>query len=312
MKGRFYIDNIDIYERFGVAIKEGGYKDLLTFPALKEPEKNDWPEEDGVEVDLESPAIQVKTVTIPFSATNPAIEANEFIHFISQPGYRTLRLSDLNKEWTLRINSQTESNYNPQVTNFSLQFTDDTPSGAKEESYTNPNGGGISILDTGYELDGVPFSKYGIVVEEGLNDLLKSPTIKQNLTRSFSASDGQEYDEEVVVFNSKEVTFKCCFITSSVTAFWQCYTAFFNDLIQPEERILYCDYTGKEYPCFYKKSSNFNIEQMNTRFICTFSLTLELISFRIGETEYLLTTEGNQYIVLEDGETQVDMQLNNN
>lgn len=311
MRGKYFVDNIDIYTQFGVVIKTGGYNDLLTFPALKEPAKNDWPEEDGIEVDLESPILQPKTVSIPFMTTSQTKAANDFISFISKPGYRTLRIADLNREWTLRMDSQGENKFDSQLTEFSLQFTDDIPSQSRKDVYSRPLNGGIPIIDTGYELDGIPFSRYGIVVEEGLNDILKSPTIKQNLTRTFLTSDGQEYDEDVVVFNSKSVTFKCCFITSSVARFWECYTAFFNDLIQPGERLLYCDHTGEEYPCFYRKSSNFNIEQMHGRFVCTFNLTLEFISFRIHETEYLLTTEDNRHIVLEDGETMVDLKTAN-
>lgn len=311
MKGKCYIDNIDIYEQFGVMMKEGGYKDLLTFPALKEPTANDWPEEDGVEVDLESPAIQIRTITIPFVACNPLIEANDFISFMSRPSYHILHVADLKKSWNIRLNTQSANEVHPQATSFSLQFTDDIPTGARSVHYNKPKGGGIPIIDTGYEVDSIPLHEYGIVVESGLDDLLKSPTIKQNLTRSYKASDGQQYDTATVVFNSKESTLKCCFITSSVEKFWECYTAFFNDLIQPKERILYCDYTGEEYPCYYKKSSNFHIEEMKKRFVCTFQLTLEFISFRINETEYILTTEDGKHLVLEDGQTAIDLRINN-
>lgn len=311
MKGKCFIDNIDIYERFGVVIKANGYKDLLTFPALKEPDENDWPEEDGVEVDLEAPSLQIKTVSIPFVAANPSIDANEFISFVCKPNYHTIYIPSLGKEWKLRITSQPEHVIKPQVTNFNLQFTDDEPSSARMKSYTSSDGGGVPIISSGYEIDAIPFEQYGIVVESGLSDLLKAPTIKQNLTRSFATSDGQRYDTATVVFNKKESTLNCCFITASVEKFWECYNAFFNDLIQPGERLLYCEHTDEEYPCYYKKSSNFNIEEMNDRFVCTFNLTLEFISFRIGETEYILATEDNRHIVLEDGETRIDLRANN-
>ena len=44
-----YIDGISICNRFGVWVTKGGYNGLLAFPAMKEPESNDWPEEDGIE-----------------------------------------------------------------------------------------------------------------------------------------------------------------------------------------------------------------------------------------------------------------------
>ena len=55
MRGNFFIDGLNAYDAFGVWIVKGGYKDLLKFPAMTEPEKNDWPEEDGVEVELSDP-----------------------------------------------------------------------------------------------------------------------------------------------------------------------------------------------------------------------------------------------------------------
>ena len=50
MINNLYIDDQPARSQFGVWITRGGYSGLLAFPALKEPEANDWPEEDGVEV----------------------------------------------------------------------------------------------------------------------------------------------------------------------------------------------------------------------------------------------------------------------
>ncbi len=311
MKGRILIDSVDIYDRYGVTIRKGGYKDLLTFPALKEPQKNDWPEEDGVEVDLDRPVLEVKTVTIPFIAADEAIEPGDFLNFISQPGYRTLSISSLGKEWKLRMTSHTEHTKSYRHTVFSIQFTDDFPQGSRSDNYLPVEEEVAGLGTSVYRLDDVPFSYYGIVVEKGLSNILKAPSIKQNLTRTFVTSDGQVYDATVVVFNSKEVTLKSIFVTQSPEQFWECYTAFFNDLIKPGERQLYCDYTGEEYPCYYKRSGNFQIEQMEGRFICLFDLTLEFTSFRISETEYLLTTEDDNTVTLPDGETAIDMQIFN-
>lgn len=56
MTGYCYIDGIDIYDEFGVIVEGDGYDELLSFPSLKEPDKNDWPEENGIEVDLSEPS----------------------------------------------------------------------------------------------------------------------------------------------------------------------------------------------------------------------------------------------------------------
>ena len=88
--------------------------------------------------------------------------------------------------------------------------------------------------------------------------------------------------------------------------FWECYTAFFNDLVQPDERRFYWDYTSEEYPCYYKKSSGFKVLSLADRIVVEFNLTLVFTVFRIGETEYVLANELGQILVL-DEDTEIDM-----
>lgn len=303
MTGAFYIDDMDIYAKYGVVITDGGYNDLLRFPALKDPEVNDWPEEDGIEVDLDAPALEAKEVVISFACNG--INASDFIYAVSQPGYHTLRIAELGKEFRLRLLTQTAFKDYSRAATFSLKFADDSP--GRSESYPPPSGGGLSLPVSEYEIDDVPFSKYGIEVIGGWDDLQKSPTVKQNLTRSFATSDGQLYDADHVVFNSKETTLKCCLSAVSTAKLWQCYTAFFNDLIQPGERLLYWDYTAEEYPCYYKKSSGFKIVSLRDPVVIEFNLTLVFTVFRINEMEYLLSAEDGRFILTEDGEYLIDM-----
>lgn len=303
MTGAFYIDGIDIYTRYGVVIIEGGYNDLLCFPALKAPEYNDWPEEDGIEVDLDAPMLEAKEITVSFACNG--INTSDFIYIVSQPGYHTLRIAELEKEFRLRLLTQTALKDYSRAATFSLKFADDYP--GRSESYPPPEGSGLSLPVSEYEIDDVPFSKYGIEVIGGWDDLQKSPTVKQNLTRSFTTSDGQLYDADHVVFCSKETTLNCSLSAVSMSEFWKCYTAFFNDLIQPGERRLYWDYTGEEYPCYYKKSSGFNVASFCDPVVMEFNLTLVFTVFRIGETEYLLSTETGELLETEDGEYLIDM-----
>lgn len=272
MEGQTYIDNIDIYTQYGVWITKDGYNDLLLFPDLIEPEKNIWNEEDGIEVDLEHPILNAKEVIIPFAAGDPLPDTEEFIRFLSRPGYRILRIPSLGKEWELRLLAQTANKTYPGANLFSLRFADD--SSPRVEIYEPAAGGGISLPGSPYSIDGQPFDKYGIVVESGRDSLLQMAAVKQNLTQQFSTIDGRMYDVGQLRFNSKEVTFKCCFITASMELFWQCYTAFFNDLIQPKERQLHYNSTGKSYPCYYKQTSGFRMLHNNGRVVAEFSLTL--------------------------------------
>lgn len=298
-----YIDGISTQSRFGVWVTKGGYKDLLTFPALADPDKNDWPEEDGIEVDLSAPRLQEKEITISFLASNPDIDVCDFIAFISTPGYHTLRVPSLGREWRLRLLTQTKNKRYQNACEFSLKFAEDIP---VRPAISLP-GPGLFVHDSGYELDGVSFANYGVVVDIARDELLKSPAVKQNLNRKVSIADGRIYDAEHLVFGSKEVTFKCHLKAVSTDAFWQCYDAFFSALVQPEERMLYVDSIRETYPCYYKQSSNFKVLSLRAPVVVEFNLTLVFTVFRIGEMEYLLATEDGRFIMTEDGEHLIDM-----
>lgn len=302
MRNNCYIDGISTWNRFGVWVTKGGYSDLLAFPALVDPDTNDWPEEDGVEVDLCEPRLQEKEVTITFMASDLGKDAADFIAHLSTPGYHTLRVPSLQREWMLRLVKHPVNKIYSTASEFSLQFVVDRP---VRPSVALPDPG-LYVRECGYELDGVSFADYGIVIDVARDSLLKAPAAKQNLARKVSTSDGQLYDADHLVFESKEVVFKCHFNAVSIAAFWGCYDAFFGALIQPKERQLYVDSICETYPCFYKKSSGFKVLTLRGPVIVEFSLTLVFTVFRIGETEYLLASESGNWIITEDGKL-IDM-----
>lgn len=303
MRNNCYIDGISTWDKFGVWVTKGGYSDLLTFPALVDPDKNDWPEEDGIEVDLSDPHLKEKEITISFLASKPNVDVCDFIAFISLPGYHTLRVPSLNRDWRLRLSTHTKNKRYLNACDFSLTFIEDIPI-RPVIALPDP---GLLVRDCGYELDGISFADYGVVIDAAKDELLKSPAAKKNLNRKVRTQDGQIYDTDILVFSSKETTFKCHFKAASIEKFWQCYDAFFSALIQPEERQLYVDFLSETYPCYYKKSTGFKVLSLRGPVIVEFNLTLVFTVFRINEMEYLLATEDGRFILTEDGEHLIDM-----
>lgn len=303
MRDNCYIDGISTRSRFGVWVTKGGYSDLLTFPALVDPDKNDWPEEDGIEVDLSDPRLQGKDITVSFLA-GTHVGATDFIAFVSKPGYHTLHVPSLGREWRIRLAAQPANKMFVTATSFSIKFIQDVPVRPLSVALPDP---GLIVRDCGYELDGVPLADYGVVVDVARDEVLKAPAVKQNLSRKVRTQDGQVYDADHLVFSSKEVAFKCRLKAVSTTAFWECYDAFFAALIQPEERRLYVPVAGETYPCYYKKSSQFKVLSLRDPVIVEFSLTLVFTVFRIQETDYILATEAGEWIVTEDGEYLIDL-----
>lgn len=310
MINNVYIDGENARSRFGVWITKGGYNGLLAFPALKEPEENDWPEEDGVEVDLSDPKLEAKEVTITFlSDTNTA--ATDLVAYLSQipegeagNSYHTFHVPSLGREWRLRLNEHPANTVYPLATSFSLKFVEDVPARPAADGLPDP---GVRIPESRYKLDGVPFSDYSVIIDVSRSALLKAPVAKLNMNRTVSTLDGQIYDAGQLVFQKKETTFKCRLKAASTEAFWSCYDAFFGALIKPEERRLYVEEIGKEFPCYYKSSSAFRLLTLSGVLMVEFNLTLVFTSFRLYETDYFLATEAGDWIVTEDGEYFIDM-----
>lgn len=303
MKGVVYIDGVNIWDQYGVWITRGGYDELLTFPALKEPASNDWPDEDGIEVDLSNPVLADKEVSITFLASKREIDAVDFIEFISSAGYRTLRVESLGREWSLRLLSQPENRIYRAATPFTLRFAQDIPVRGIDIGY-DP---GVPVVRSSYEIDGISLDKYGIIVDSARDEVLKSPTAKIGMSRDIQTVDGVIYDAGQIVFNAKEVPFKCRLKASSMEHFWQCYDAFFADLIKSGERTLYVDYTGEEYPCHYRRSSGFDILTLSGQVMVQFTFTLVFTVFRVSGTEYLLASEDDYLITTEDDEFFIDL-----
>lgn len=220
MRGELYIDGKDAYTDFGVWITEGGYDGLLPFPELVEPDRNDWPDEDGIEPDLEKPTLKPRELNITFVRSVEGRSAGDLVEHLSKPGYHAFRIPSLGREWSLRLIQSPAYEDWDMLEAFTLRFAEDRP--VRPSSVAIPEGGGRYVPLSEYELDGVPLDRYGVMVTEGRDEIMRSPTVKTNLSRTVLDVDGRIYDTENVVFNSKEVTLKCCLIAGSMTAFWNC------------------------------------------------------------------------------------------
>ena len=320
MINNLYIDSLPARSRFGVWITRGGYADLLRFPSLREPETNDWPEEDGVEVDLSEPRLEEKEVCISFLATTNT-GATDFVAYLADAGYHDFRIPSLGRSWRLRLESQPRNAVYPTATDFSLRFVEDVPlrPGSENAQRFSENVGSFGknvgrfaqnvgrFSDDRYMLDNIPFGEYGVTIDISRSALLSAPTAKVNMNRKVLTADGQIYDAGCLFFQKKEATFQCHFRAATVEEFWQGYDAFFAALIQPGERQLYVREIGRSFPCYYKSSSSFRVLTLSGPVVVSFRLTLVFTVFRIYETDYFLTTEAGDWIVTEDGNYFIDM-----
>lgn len=303
MTGKFNIDGVDAYGQFGVFISDSGLAKLLQYPPLKKVDSNDWPEEDGEEVDLSEPALDVKTVQVKF-ASHKANRFDAFIAAMSNTGYHDFEVPAIARTFRLRLFSQQSMTHYSRAEEFMLQFVDDFP--LIGYSYVAPETSMMRV--SGYELDGRDLGQYGVVILEGsLSEVLKSPEVKQNLLQNLQRENGAVYDGAYVVFKSKDVKLKCSLRARTFDEFWRNYSALLYDLTRPNERTLFVEYTGFEYPCYYKNCTSSKFLFTKGKIWWEFDLTLVFTSFRVEGDLYFLSSEADEWVITEDGDYAIDL-----
>lgn len=305
MTGQCYIDGRDIYSDFGVIITDGGYDDFFKLPGMVEPDKNDWAEHDGIEVDLSTPLLRPREIVVSFASVS-AVQWRLFIEFLTTPiervvddvafmcNYREVTIPYLARTWTLRYESMTELGLYNEANLFEIKFIEDNPA---IPVATVPVG--TVPFESVLELDGVSLDKYGIIVEDGLDDFDKTPPLKRNLTRTSSAISGQIYDAGTAVFAEKEITVRCTMISANMPGLWAQLDALFATLVQPDERSI--GRSGRSYNAYYRGCANAQLLSHASEVAVRFDLKMNVMAFRIGLVTYLLAAEDGSYIITEDG-----------
>lgn len=289
------LGNIDLYDTYGLIIADGGYESLISYPALKAVPFNDWPEENGLEVDLSTPVLDTKTVSIPFISYD-YYKLRNFYNVLREGGYLTFNFLEIAYySVMLRLTGQQGLilGEGTQQWRFNLTFSDDFP--LRSYTYQSPNNS-VTPTDYNYKLDANYFSQYGIIILQGSNaELLKMPGIKQKLIRKYSDQPGilngsiNQYtiDNQDPRTQSKEVTLNLLITASTLTLFWRNYKSFLYDLKRPGIRYLN---TSPVLPflqeCFYKRSTVHRFLFDGGRVWCHFSLTLEFNNFRMDNMGY--------------------------
>ena len=102
MKEQLLIDGIEAYTSLGICITKGSYNNLVAFPTMKEPDKNDWPEEDGQEFDLSSPTLDTAEVSIEFAYIG-SLGIGGLIDILSDLSYHEFYFPLIGRSYKLRL-----------------------------------------------------------------------------------------------------------------------------------------------------------------------------------------------------------------
>ncbi len=263
------IDGKNTEAKYGLHILEGGYHSLLQYPKLKEPQKNDWAEFDGLEVDLVNPVLDKKEIV--FGVICYANKVDDFVDYLLQKTYRNYIFSDLGLSFRLRFVGLSDVKRYKSRCSFQLKLSDDTP--LRNYSYDRPTL--ETQHDFNYLLDGVPFSQYGIIVLDGTDEKLENTKeLKEKLEIGSKFVNGVKVSEQIG--KKKEYTATLhLFLKCSKDDFIKSYRAFLYDLIRPNERILTVQ--EKEYKCYYQSSKINRFAFVNDNIWCEFDININMI-----------------------------------
>jgi hypothetical protein len=101
--GQYYIDAIDLYNTYGVTIKAGS-NDLLRFPKRKDSISHNWPDQNGIDIDLKRVFFEPREVVLEcVMYTNGEQDfTNKYMAFLShlaRPGTRRIEISEVGKSF---------------------------------------------------------------------------------------------------------------------------------------------------------------------------------------------------------------------
>jgi hypothetical protein len=303
MTGKLYIDGKDVYLEYRIFVTSGGYNELVAFAGLKNVDSNEWAEDDGAEFDLLTPVLDTRELSIQFAYEGLYSMFGAFMELLSDMAYHTFDFSEIGRSYRLRLLDNPNLTVKTNLGKFSLKFADDFPLAGY--TYATPIAGVVPAQ--GYELDGRDFSEYGMYVLQGSEaEIRKSPAVKLNLLTDIKSRSGAIYDGEYVKFQTKDVKINCLMLAATLSELWTNYDALLYDLSRPNERMLYVDSTGYEYPCVYKSCSVSKFAPGGKIWL-QFTLTLTFTSFRIDGEDFVLATEDGKLVVTEQDDYAIDL-----
>lgn len=109
-KNRYYLNGINIYDRWGIIIERGGYEELTRKAQRKEQYSRVWGDENGTQRYVGTTLLDSKTMTLPFTFLCSGLadylqKSKDFFDYIMSVGYFNLYSDTLGIEWRLLYNA---------------------------------------------------------------------------------------------------------------------------------------------------------------------------------------------------------------
>lgn len=236
------INNIDI-QNLNAKLVEGSLASLLSYPALKSLNKNDWAEESGTEYDLSAPQLSAKEITLQLLL--PESLYPNLVTLLSVHTYANYTFDFINLTYRLRLIGLSKTQVSGGYVTADIRLSDDLP--LRGYTYQAPT---LTAHNVETYIDGKNLTQYGITLLEGTQqELITAGNAKTPYTAQNSTMSGLIAADVPIYFQERTATLKC-FMYLPINDFLKGYFALLYDLVRPEERTL--SYQGKSYKCIYK------------------------------------------------------------
>lgn len=307
-ENKLFIDSKDAMVEYGVFVERNGFRQTLQMPVFKKPDTTEWPEYDGIEVDLSNPLLEARQFQIQFCIKNVRWAEDLFIA-LSDGCYHTFTFAEIEKTMTLRLVSNGSFSSYIRLGKLTLTFSDDSPTRPaqpviKAGDPTPPPYalGASEVVQRGYKIDNLDLSRFGVYVLKGTDDTIrKAPNIREHLKITAKNINGVKYDSGGDVhWKSKDITLKLFMSVPSMKVFWQRYNALYYQLMGNGLRTFYFSPVDEEFHCYYKSNSVTRFERFASgRVWCEFSVVLTVTDWHPVSSWLLLETEGEELVITE-------------
>ena len=222
---------------------EGSLASLLSYPALKSLNKNDWAEESGTEYDLSAPQLSAKEITLQLLL--PESLYPNLVTLLSVRAYANYTFDFINLTYQLRLISLSKTQVIGGYVTAEIRLSDDLP--LQGYTYQAPT---LTTHNVEAYIDSKNLTQYGITLLEGTQqELITAGNVKTPYTAQNSTMSGIIAADVPIYFQERTTTLKC-FMYLPIADFLKGYYTLLHDLTQPNERTLI--YQGKSYKCIYK------------------------------------------------------------
>lgn len=294
-----YIDNTDIYAEF--CAYPIGYEGVIGWPKFKPVQTVEWPDEEGVDANLEAPKYDAHQCSITFCVGKGKI--HDFMAFVYEYSVRDYYFPALGTNKKLRLIGRSELSFLFSLGLATLTFSDDSPMEGyiyQEPQTTIDNARHLGKLT----IDGIDLTSYGCVMLAGTASSVNSqPNVGEVLAIDVSNKKGESVDVSApLIKRERDVTLHLLMKAGSVAEFWRNYNALLHDLARPGERdIIYME--GISFQAFYGEQ---NVEYLSLpryegdSVWCEFSLTLTTLTpfYVLASEEWdIITDETATYYI---------------